>query len=463
MVARRQKNQMLLAFEAPETGGARGGGVEGTEAPTAEGRTESSAETSALMEEVCERENVKAALRRVERNRGGPGVDGMSVEELRGFLKENWLGLREGLLADRYRPAPVKRVEIPKPGGGVRALGVPTVLDRFVQQAVLQVLQRRWDATFSEFSYGFRPGRSAHGAVQQAQEYVMEGYGWVVEIDLEQFFDRVHHDRLMARVAERVEDRRLLRLIRGFLTAGVMANGLMSPTDEGTPQGGPLSPLLSNLVLDELDQELERRGHRFVRYADDFNIYVRSERAGYRVLESISRFITKKLKLRVNRSKSCVRRVEESQYLGFGFSVGEDGEVRRTVAPHALKRLKHRVRSLTRRTKGRSLSHVIESLAPLLRGWRGYFGFSETPRVLRSLDAWIRRRLRAYLWTQWRRSTVRYRRLRALGLGHGLARITAGANRGPWAMSRNKGMNIALRIAYFDALGLPRLGPIEDA
>lgn len=459
MVAERQKNQLELAFDSGGKGEARGAGDEGAEAAAVDGRTESSASTAGLMEEVCERENLKRALRRVEKNKGGPGIDGMTVGDLRCYLRESWPEIREELLSGRYRPQPVKRVEIPKPGGGVRKLGIPTVLDRFIQQAVLQVLQPRWDPTFSESSYGFRPGRSAHDAVARAQGYVVEGHVWVVDIDLEKFFDRVNHDRLMAQMAKRVEDKRLLRLTRAFLNAGVMSNGLLSPTDEGTPQGGPLSPLLSNLVLDELDRELERRGHRFARYADDCNIYVRSERAGQRVMESVSRFITKKLKLKVNRAKSSVRRVQQGQFLGFRFTVNRQGEVKRTIARHALGRMKRCVRRLTRRVRGRSVEQVIEDLARYLRGWRGYFGFCETPSLLKHLDAWIRRRLRALLWKQWKRGPVRYRRLRALGLGHRLAWMTATSNRGPWAMSRNKGMNVALRIAYFDALGLPRLSP----
>jgi RNA-directed DNA polymerase len=456
---KRQNIQMELAFGSGGMGEARRTGAGGTATDTAEDRIESSVSTVGLMEEVCERENLKAALRRVERNKGGPGIDGMSVEALRGFLKEHWDEIREDLVSGRYRPNPVKRVEIPKPGGGVRALGVPTVLDRFIQQAVLQVLQPRWDPTFSEFSYGFRPGRSAHQAIAKAQEYVVGGRGWVVDIDLEKFFDRVNHDRLMAEVARRVEDKRLLRLIRSFLKSGVMTNGLVSPSDEGTPQGGPLSPLLSNLVLDELDRELERRGHCFVRYADDCNIYVRSKRAGLRVMEGVSLFITRKLKLRVNRDKSSVRQVQRGQFLGFSFTRFGGGTPKRKIARRSLERMKRRVRELTRRTKGRSLEQVIEELASYLRGWLGYFGYCETPSILKHLDAWIRRRLRALLWKQWTRSTVRYRRLRELGLDHELARITAGSNRGPWAMSRNKGMNIAIRIAHFDTLGLPRLCP----
>jgi len=321
---------------------------EGTELSTAKHDTESPASTEHLMEEVCQRENLKKALKRVRQNKGSPGVDGMTVNELPGYLMDHWPMIRDQLLNGTYQPQPVKRVEIPKPGGGVRKLGVPTSLDRFIQQAVLQVLQERWDPTFSEHSYGFRPGRSAHQAVAQAQAYIAEGYDYVVDIDLEKFFDRVNHDKLMGRVAKRVSDKRLLKLIRALLNAGVMENGLVSPTDEGAPQGGPLSPLLSNLVLDDLDTELERRGHRFVRYADDSNIYVRSERAGHRVMESISQFITRKLKLTVNRDKSAVGRPWERKFLGFRFTSGR--VPKRSIAPPARRRFKERIREITRRT-----------------------------------------------------------------------------------------------------------------
>src|SRR5438876_872071 len=316
MSDRRQKNQLVLAFPAEGRSEAPRAAEEGTESLVAKRGTESSAITEQLMEEVCERENCKQALRRVRANKGSPGVDGMTVHKLAGHLKQHWPAIREQLLTGTYKPQPVKRVEIPKPDGGVRKLGIPTVLDRFIQQAVMQVLQRRWDRTFSEHSYGFRPGRSAHQAVAQAQQYIVAGYSWVVDLDLEKFFDRVNHDKLMGQVAKQVEDKRLLKLLRAFLNAGVMENGLVSPSVEGTPQGGPLSPLLSNLVLNELDRELERRGHRYLRYADDCNIYVRSQRAGQRVMESITRFITQKLKLKVNETKSAVARPQERKLLG---------------------------------------------------------------------------------------------------------------------------------------------------
>ena len=308
----------------------------------------------------------------------------MTVVGIKDYLKQHWPAIREQLLNGTYEPKPVRRVEIPKPDGGVRKLGIPTVLDRFIQQAVMQVLQRRWDRTFSDHSYGFRPGRSAHQAVAQAQQYIAEGYGWCVDLDLEKFFDRVNHDKLMGQIAKRVEDKRLLKLIRAFLNAGVMENGLVSPSVEGTPQGGPLSPLLSNLVLDELDRELERRGHRFVRYADDSNIYVRSERAGQRVMESVTRFITQKLKLKVNEAKSAVARPQERKFLGFSFTAGP--EVKRVIAPKALDRFKQRIREITRRAKGVSMETTMEELAPYMRGWRSYFGFCETPEVLIGLN-----------------------------------------------------------------------------
>jgi RNA-directed DNA polymerase len=451
----RQKNQMELAFseevkgEAPRTEG------EGTESLAAKRPAESPAETERLMEEVVERENLKEALQRVKANKGSPGVDGMTVQVLTDHLKEHWPAIREQLLSGTYKPQPVKRVEIPKPDGGVRKLGIPTGLDRLIQQAVMQVLQRRWDRTFSEHSYGFRPGRSAHQAVAQAQQYVAEGYGWVVDLDLEKFFDRVNHDKLMGQVAKRVTDKRVLKLLRAFLTVGVMEKGLVSPVDEGTPQGGPLSPLLSNLVLDELDRELERRGHRFVRYADDCNIYVRSVRAGQRVMESVTRFISEKLKLKVNREKSAVARPQERKFLGF--SLTRNRKPKRRIAPKAKVRFKQRVRELTWRTRGVSLEEMVRELASYLRGWRSYFGFCQTPWVLVHLDSWIRRRLRSVLWAQWKQVGRRRAELERAGVSREWAKKTACSNLGPWRLSQEPSLCQALPNAFFDALGLPRL------
>jgi RNA-directed DNA polymerase len=334
-------------------------------------------------------------------------------------------------------------------------LGIPTVLDRFIQQAVMQVLQRSGDRTFSDHSYGFRPGRSAHQAVAKAQQYIAEGYGWVVDLDLEKFFDRVHHDKLMAKLARRIRDKRLLKLIRAFLRAGVMEGGLVSPVDEGTPQGGPLSPLLWNIVLDELDRELERRGHRFVRYADDCNIYVRSQRAGERVMKSVSEFITRKLKLKVNEQKSAVARPGQRKFLSFSF-IGSQ-VIKRRIAAKAITRFKQRVRELTRRTRGVGIETMVAQLSRYLTGWRGYFGFCETPSVLRSLEEWLRRRLRSVVWKQWKRGTVRFAELRKRGVSKDLAARTAGSAHGPWRLSNSPALTLALPNVYFDSLGLTRL------
>src|SRR5271168_2569594 len=453
---KRQNNQLWLAFsgegrsEAPMAPGG------GSETLPAKCMIESPASNSEqLMEEVCERENCLQALKRVKSNKGSPGVDGMRVEQLPGYLKEHWPAIREQLLAGTYKPQPVKRVAIPKPDGGMRQLGIPTVLDRMVQQAVMQVLQGRWDAEFSEHSHGFRPGRSAHQAVAKAQKYIAEGRRWVVDLDLEKFFDRVNHDKLMAAVARRVADKRMLKLIRAFLTAGVMENGLVGPVDEGTPQGGPLSPLLSNLVLDELDRELERRKHCFVRYADDCNIYVGSERAGKRVMQSVTGFLRRRLKLKVNEAKSAVARPQERKFLGFSFTGGR--EPKRRIAPKALLRCKQRVRELTRRTRGISLEQMTKQLASYLRGWKSYFGFSQTPSVLRRLEEWMRRRLRSVIWKQWKRSRVRFVKLRQRNIRSALAAQTAGSAHGPWRLANSPALQSAFPIAYFDALGLPRL------
>jgi RNA-directed DNA polymerase len=339
----------------------------------------------------------------------------------------------------------------------MRPLGIPTVLDRFIQQAVMQVLQADWDRTFSETSFGFRPGRSAHQAVARAQEYIASGHDVVVDMDLEKFFDQVNHDILMGLVAKRVADKRILRLIRGFLTAGVLEGGVVSPTEEGTPQGGPLSPLLSNLMLDVLDKELEKRGHRFVRYADDCNIYVRSQRAGERVMEGIEKFLAKRLKLKVNKAKSAVAKPSARKFLGFGFMGGR--EPRRRIAPQAIDRFKTRVRELTRRQGGQSLSQVTKELSRYLIGWRGYFGFCETPSVLRKLDGWIRRRLRAIAWKQWKHGRNRFAKLRRRGVGRATAAQAAGSLRGPWRLSNSPALSKALSNAFFASLGLVTLEP----
>ncbi len=429
---KRQKNQlqMVLAFTVEGRREAPKARREGTESSTAKRECESPAIPEQVMEEVCERENCLRALKRVKSNKGSPGIDGMTVGELPGYLKQHWLAIREQLLSGTYEPQAVRRVEIAKPDGGVRKLGIPTVLDRFVQQAVMQVLQDRWDGTFSEHSHGFRPGRSAHQAVKKAQQYVAGGRRWVVDLDLEKFFDRVNHDRLMKSVALRIADKRMLRLLGAFLKAGVMENGLVSSVEEGTPQGGPLSPLLSNLVLDELDRELERRQHRFVRYADDCNIYVGSERAGKRVMQSVTGFIRRRLKLKVNETKSAVARPQERKFLGFSFTGGK--EPKRRVAPQALLRCKRRVRELTRRTRGISLEQMTKELASYLRGWKSYFGFSQTPSVLHHLDQWIRRRLRSVIWKQRKR-------------------------RSSWRLANSPALSVTFPNAYFDSLRLPHL------
>jgi RNA-directed DNA polymerase len=457
----RQEDQSNLNSRTGARGEAPGTAAGESEARAAVTCFERPAVAGPWMEGVVERENLKKALARVKRNKGAAGVDGMTVDELPAYLREHWLTIRAQLLDGSYKPQPVRRVEIPKASGGLRPLGIPTVLDRFIQQAVLQLLQADWDRTFSETSFGFRPGRSAHQAVAKAQEYIASRHAVVVDMDLEKFFDRVNHDVLMGLVAKRVADKRLLKLIRGFLTAGVLEGGLVSPTEEGTPQGGPLSPLLSNLMLDVLDKELEKRGHRFVRYADDCNIYVRSRKAGERVLASIEKFLEKRLKLRINKAKSAVARPSVRKFLSFSFT--RERKPRRRIAPQALARFKARVRQLTRRAAGRSLTQILEKLSPYLKGWRGYFGFCQTPSVLRKLDEWIRRRLRAVVWTQWKRGPARFDELRRRGVGRELALKTAGNPRGPWRLSNSAALTMALSNIFFASLGLPSLAARRTA
>jgi RNA-directed DNA polymerase len=451
----RQQNQYELAFMT-ETGSEAPTNDRRAELPVAKPEPESEGTGEQLMEEICKPENMRRALMCVQENEGAPGIDGMTVKELPRYLKKNWPKHREELLAGTYKPKPARRKEIPKPDGGKRDLSIPCVLDRMIQQAMLQVLQERWDPTFSEHSYGFRPGRSQHQAVARAQEYIAEGHRVVVDLDLEKFFDRVNHDVLMGRVAKREKDKRVLKVIRAFLNAGVvMEDGVVIPTEEGTPQGGPLSPLLSNLMLDDLDRELERRGHRFVRYADDCNIYVRTERAGQRVMESISGFITKKLKLKVNREKSAVAAPWKRKFLGFSFT--SEKAPRRRIAPKARQRFEARIRELTQRNRGVSMAKRISDLAQYLRGWMAYFGYCETPSVLKELDAWIRRRLRCVQWKQWKSCKGRYKGLRQLGIKEPELHMLACCSRGPWPTSNYSILRQALPNAHFDSLGLPRL------
>lgn len=455
MTGQRQEKQLRLAFEAAGEHGSSVVAREGAEPAVAKRGTESPAITKSLMEEVCERGNLKQALRRVKANHGSPGIDGMTVEQLPDYLRGHWAKHREELLHGTYTPSPVRRVEIPKPSGGVRKLGIPTVLDRFIQQAVLHVLQREFDPTFSNHSYGFRPGRSAHQAVAAAQAYIAGGARYVVDLDIEKFFDRVNHDFLMGRVARRVTDKRVLKLIRAFLNAGVLEGGLVSATEEGTPQGGPLSPLLSNIVLHELDCELERRGLRFARYADDCNVYVRSARAGHRVMETVTAFIAKRLKLKVNAAKSAVARAWTRTFLGFSFTHGQSPK--RRLSAEALTRFQARVRELTRRTRGVSLTQMVRELALYLRGWRAYFGYCQTPTILQRLDKWVRRRLRCVVWKQWQQPSTRYRALRTLGVNAKDAALTARSNRGPWRATLTAALCHALPNAYFNSLGLPHV------
>jgi group II intron reverse transcriptase/maturase len=406
-----------------------------------------------LMEAILTRENMTRALKAVERNKGAAGVDKMTIAGLRSWLKENWPEVKRQLLAGEYRPAPVRRVDIPKPGGGTRMLGIPTVLDRLIQQAIHQVLSPLWEPHFSDHSYGFRPGRSAHQAVSAARAHMEAGHRWVVDLDLEKFFDRVNHDVLMSRLQRRISDRVLLKLIRAYLQSGIMTGGLIEQRVEGTPQGGPLSPLLSNILLDDLDKELEARGHRFCRYADDCNIYVKSRRAGERVLAGLTRFLEKRLKLKVNQEKSRVDRPWNRKFLGYTVTTHRKPRVK--AAPAAIKRFKASVRALFRQGRGRNLGRFIaEDLNPRLRGWANYYRLAEVKGIFEELDSWLRRKLRCLLWRQWKRVITRARRLMARGLSEERAWTSATNGRGPWWNAGASHMNAAFPAKYFRTLGL---------
>jgi len=413
----------------------------------------SNEEGEKVWERIWERQNLLTALRRVETNGGAPGIDGMTVEELRPYLKGQWLDIRKSLDEGTYQPNPVRRMEIPKPDGGMRLLGIPTVIDRFIQQAIAQVLTRVFEPTFSTHSYGFRPKRSAHDAVRAAQAYIREGYEWVVDVDLEKFFDRVNHDKLMARVARVVKDKRVLKLNRAYLESGVMVNGVVMETEEGTPQGGPLSPLLSNIMLDDLDKELERRGHRLVRYADDCNIYVQSPRAGERVMESVRRFLEQKLKLKVNEKKSKVDRPAKRKFLGFRL-FKRKGEVAIGVAKGAKERCYERLHQLTRRTRNGQLEEVLKEINTYTCGWIGYFQLTDTPSVFQEMDEWLRRRLRQLLWKRWKNPHTRQRNLVKLGVPPSWAREATGSGKGTWRLAAAPPVQQALSNAYWRSQGL---------
>ena len=408
-----------------------------------------------MMEQILSRDNLTTALKRVEANKGSHGVDGMSVQALREHLKQHWRTMREQIEQGTYEPSPVRRVEIPKPNGGTRLLGIPTVTDRFIQQAIAQVLSQVFEPLFSEHSYGFRPNRRGHDAVNKAKGYIQEGYRYVVDMDLEKFFDRVHHDRLMMKLAEQVTDKQVLSLIRKYLRAGVMEGGLVKPSDEGTPQGGPLSPLLSNIVLNELDHELERRGHRFVRYADDCNIYVKTEKAGVRVMASVTRFIEGKLKLKVNHAKSAVDQPWKRKFLGFSFT--EDKVPRVRVSKQAIDKAKTRIRKLTSRKSPMKMEQRIQKLNRYLVGWSSYFFLADTPSIFKGLDGWIRRRLRMCMWKQWKNPRTKVKRLQSLGIPKGKAYEWGNSRKGYWRIAGSPILSRALNNKHWKESGLQSL------
>ena len=417
------------------------------------GKETSTPEDMQLIERLVERENMRKAYAQVKKNKGAAGIDNMSVESLGTYLKEHWLKIKEQLVKGEYKPKPVKRVEIPKPDGGIRKLGIPTVLDRLIQQGIYQILSPIFEPTFSRSSFGFRSGKSAQQAIIQAKEYQTGGRKWVVDMDLAKFFDEVNHDKLMSKIAKKVKDKKLLLLIRRYLQAGVMENGLVRGSDKGTPQGSPLSPLLSNIVLDDLDRELEERGHAFCRYADDCNVYVKSRRAGQRVFESITRFVEEKLKLKVNRDKSAVARAHQRKFLGYSFTWHEKPKIR--VPKESVKRLREYLKTIFRKGNGRNLQKFITGdLNPILRGWINYFRLAEVKIFAEDIDGWVRRRLRLILWKQWKRPWTRRKRLIEAGLSEERAVMSAFNRRGSWWNSGASHMNDAFRKKFFDRLGL---------
>lgn len=408
-----------------------------------------------LMERILSRENLLSALKRVERNKGSHGVDEMPVQNLRKHILEHWESMKMELLEGTYKPQPVRRVEIPKPDGGVRLLGIPTVTDRLIQQAIAQVLTTLYDPTFSEHSYGFRPKRSAHGAIRKAKGYMQEGNRWVIDIDLEKFFDKVNHDRLMGTLSKRIEDKRLLKLIRNYLKSGIMINGIVTTSEEGTPQGGPLSPLLSNIVLDELDKELEERGHKFVRYADDCNIYVKTKKAGNRVMGSVTSFIEGRLKLKVNLNKSAVDRPWKRKFLGFSFTLHKEPKVR--IAKESMKRMKNKIREITSRKKPYPMDYRIKKLNQYLMGWCGYFALADTPSVFRAFDSWIRRRLRMCMWKNWKKPSTKVRKLIGLGAPKDKAYEWGNSRKSYWRISKSPVLHRTLGNSYWSSQGLKSL------
>jgi group II intron reverse transcriptase/maturase len=442
-----------LTFDYEEAGEAQPVRSEGTSAQTAQLGKRTLAQD--LIEAVVEPQNMRKALKRVKGNKGSPGADGVTIDDLGNYLGEHWKRIRAELLEGRYIPEPVRRVDIPKPDGGVRQLGIPAVIDRLIQQAVLQVLEPLYDPTFSISSYGFRPGRSAHQALKAAREYVESGKGWVVDLDLEKFFDRVNHDILMNRLSRRIGDKRMLKLIRSYLTAGIMANGIVIERTEGTPQGGPLSPLLSNILLDELDKELEKRGHAFCRYADDCNIYVASKRAGERVMESLKRFLETKLRLKVNKEKSAVARPRERKFLGLRIVKMKEAII--SIAPKSIDRFKKKVREITKRNRGISLLRMVEELNRYTMGWVNYFGIAKAKSLMMDMDSWIRKRLRCFIWKQWKGWGTRVRNLQKTGVGPWLAYGMASGKHGPWKVAGSPAMTKAVPNEYLKKQGYKSL------